>query len=474
MTPIEKAVEASYRKRVMSFITGPESEPVQMFAQPLRNRSGDWYGEHVGKWLCTAALAWHRTQDDILRVRIESVVDFLEAQQEPSGYLGTYAANAECRFTHPKAHEGRTWDIWNHAWTIMGLARVAELMGNDQALEVAKKAMGAVMAVPPSQIIRLGNHRGLSSVIIIEPLLQMAQITKRQDGMAFAEEVLRALGDSIGELSLIQDVADVGTGKSYQICWLLNGISLFETSETSLVAEKLWDNIAAHHLSALGGPWGGIATHKEVFNRGDFFSPDGLTETCATQMWMRLCARLYQSQGQVKFLDAWNLALHNALLGAMDDNGHEWCYFTFPNGRRNNTYHWACCNASGALALEEAMHSGLLGEGDPPSLTLHQAKDTLDHHGQEIVRREYVAVQYGKYIYATGPLDGYKRSETICIPQMFAEDCFEVTEEGAEDGIPSVRCKPIGRAPFIMRPYFQAGGRHDGAWRTTWLEVAWQ
>lgn len=472
MTPIEAAVEASYRERVLKFITGPDSEAVQMFARPLRGTTGDWYGEHVGKWLCTAALAWHRTGDEVLKGRVEAVVDFLSQQQEPSGYLGTYAEHAECRFTHPRAHEGRTWDIWNHAWTILGLTHAAELMANDQALETAKRAAHAIMSVTPAQVVRQGNHKGTSSAIIIEPLAVLARLTKQDEVSSYALEVVRAFESSVGELCAQRDVAELGTGKAYQICWLLNGLLALNLQEPAV--EYLWADIATHHLSALGGPWGGIATHKEVFNKRGFFSPDGLTETCSTQMWIRLCEQMARKQLSPIYEEAWDLALHNALLGAIDINGSDWCYFTFPNGRRNNTYRWACCKASGALALEQAVHSGLLKPQSPPKLKIHHAKDTLDHHGQEIVRREYVAVQYGSYVYSAGPLDGYKRSETICVPQLFPENCFEITDEGMEDGIPSIRCKPVGRAPFLMRPYYQAGGRSDGAWRTTWLEVAWQ
>lgn len=461
----------------MKFITGPESEAVQMFAQPLSNRTGDWYGEHVGKWLCTAALAWKRTGHDELRTRIEAVVDFLAEQQESSGYLGAYAADAECRFTHPKAHEGRTWDIWNHAWTLAGLLKVAEQMDNPGALAIAEKAARCVMGIPPARIIELGNHQGLSSAVIAEPLAQLSIQTGEREFAEYALSVFKALHDS--GVPILQplnnpeiDVAELGTGKSYQICWLLNGLlTLSEVMEDAAlrgIALCWFSQIDSFHVSILGGPWGGIATHKEVFNKRHFFSPDGLTETCSTQMWLRLLRR-----SRVTCSVDHAFIVRNALLGALDANGHDWCYFTFPNGRRNNTYHWACCKASGALALEEAAAAGIPDPGEP-KLTIHQAQDTLDHHGQEIVRREYIAVQYGPYMYAAGMLDGYKKAETICVPQMFPENCFEVTDEGAEDGIPSIRCKPIGRAPFLMRPYFQAGGRHDGAWRTTWLEVAWQ
>jgi hypothetical protein len=31
---------------------------------------------------------------------------------------------------------------------------------------------------------------------------------------------------------------------------------------------------------------------------------------------------------------------------------------------------------------------------------------------------------------------------------------------------------PGYRAPLVFTPYFQAGGRVDGAWRLTWLSLA--
>ena len=41
------------------------------------------------------------------------------------------------------------------------------------------------------------------------------------------------------------------------------------------------------------------------------------------------------------------------LLGAQAPGGDNWCYYSFPNGKRVHTTYWRCCKSSGPWALEE-------------------------------------------------------------------------------------------------------------------------
>src|SRR5262245_39021668 len=50
-----------------------------------------WIGEHVGKWLHAATLAWVNTGDSVLKAKLDRVAAELIKTQEPDGYLGTYA-----------------------------------------------------------------------------------------------------------------------------------------------------------------------------------------------------------------------------------------------------------------------------------------------------------------------------------------------------------------------------------------------
>ena len=92
---------------------------------------------------------------------------------------------------------------------------------------------------------------------------------------------------------------------------------------------------------------------------------------------------------------------------------------------------------------------------------------TADHHGQEIVRMDYAFLARGPYVYATGLIDGYKKEETLRLARLTPEAPFRV--EGEE-----IAFHQPGREPIRFEPYYRAGGRHEGAWRTTWLNIAWQ
>ena len=49
-----------------------------------------WIGEHIGKWLHAATLAWANTGDPTSRAKLDRVAAELVKAQEPDGYLGTY------------------------------------------------------------------------------------------------------------------------------------------------------------------------------------------------------------------------------------------------------------------------------------------------------------------------------------------------------------------------------------------------
>jgi len=574
--PVGDAVEASYQNRLLKFIQNEESEPIQLFSEESKQRStaGDWYGEHAGKWLVAAAHAYRRTQSEELAANIRQVVSFLVKAQEADGYLGTYAPAANARLTSPHAKEGRTWDVWVQAWTILGLLKAAAIPGVKCAQESAQRIGDLfVQTFTPEResIVAQGNHQGLSSAVIIEPL---AELTLATGHPAYAELAVRVVQEMeerglpiLSGPSSGADIAEVGTGKAYQLCWILVGLAALyrATGDTRFLnAAEYWHaNIADHHLTPLGGPWGGVATHKEVFNPRGFFSPSGLTETCSTASWMALSRELFLATGKPTYIEQFERSLHNGLLGALDENGRDWCYFTFPNGRRNNTYHWACCKSSGAMALEEAalmaasvaegqlsvnlwqsceidfgsarisqrvtvgetwklrlaIHTeesvefelairipqwgrlttielngaarplkadedGILrlrrpwADGDHIAIdlavspTIHPYTYSLDHHGQEIVRTDYACLTWGPYAYATGLIDGYRKEETLRLAKLNPESSFK--QSSSEDRLPTFELVQPGRAPIPFAPYFEAGGRHDAAWRATWIQVAWQ
>ncbi len=561
----------SAERRLKRFIVDEASPPLAIFLPPYRDqhREGDWYGEHAGKWLIAASRAAGRLGDAELAERVRSVANTLVGCQESSGVVSSYAPDADCRYDSPNAAKTRTWDVWVQSCLILGLIEAHRLWPEEGFLAASLRIGEALATAAGREGFRLrdlGNHAGLSATVVLEPICALGLATGAPTLRAFADQIVESLRpDLIDPVLAGKGISTVGTCKIYQLIWNLIGILRYAEwtggSWAVPLAQAAWQDILDHHLTPGGGPWGGVAGHKEVFNPQSFFSPYGFVETCSVWVWIQLSRDLYRATGEAKYLDAVEVAALNQLLGAMDANGEDWIYFTFANGRRNATYDWACCKSSGACAWEElaplaytrgpnALRVGLYGEsvfrgaevtirqeaaypfggnvtvqvaasqattvelrrpawassfavtldGSPVPLPPNDgwvpvkvpagesrieiemgfvprivpALASSDHHGQEIVRMDYFAVCYGPWSMATGLIDGYKREETVRLARLRPEDHFKLAQPPSGATGPALAWARPDGSTITYLPYYEAGGREMGRWRTTWLQVAWQ
>ena len=369
------ALDASRRGRLSHFIVDEASEPIALFGVAHRdhNHEGDWYGEHAGKWLYAAAKAAARSDDAGLRDRVVRVADFLVDQQAADGYLGTYAP--ERRFSikrppRPLTWDGaptlRTWDVWTHAYLVLGLLEVHRHFPNALYLEAACRIGDLCWNVLKSgtiDITELGNHHGLSATVLVDPAVELYLVTREHRYLELAKLVVEQ-ADAHAPLALMNraasgaDASEIATGKAYQLLWNCVGLAKLYRATNDPVyrraAETVWTNVRAHHLTLGGGPWGGVGHRsREVFNARGFFSPQGYVETCSVLAWIQLNRELLTITDDPRYAEEIERSAFNALLGAMAPNGEDWCYYSFENGERVHTTHWRCCKSSGAMALEE-------------------------------------------------------------------------------------------------------------------------
>ena len=96
-----------------------------------RKRPGrqSWDGEHVGKWLHAATLAWVNTGDPALREKLDYVAAELIKCQLDDGYLGTYLDKD--RWTE--------WDVWAHKYNLIGLITYMRYTGNLEPLPACRR-----------------------------------------------------------------------------------------------------------------------------------------------------------------------------------------------------------------------------------------------------------------------------------------------------------------------------------------------
>ncbi len=370
-----QALEASRRGRLFHFIQDETSPAIAIFDPRHRekNEEGDWYGEHAGKWLYAAAKAAARSGDAELLQHLRRVADHLCDVQMPDGYLGTYAAPRRFMVRQapkPVSWNGepsqRTWDIWTHSYLVLGLLEAHRHFPNDRWLAAARR-IGDLCLETLIQggidINELGNHHGMSATVLMDPAVELYFATGETRYLDLARHILMQ-ADRNPFLALLSraragvDAADIATGKAYQLIWNLVGLTKLHRATSDPVCrdavDRLWRSIREHHLSLGGGPWGGVAHRsREVFNAPAAFSPQGYVETCSTLAWIQLNRELLKITGEAVYAEEIERSAYNDLLGAAAPDGEDWCYYSFPNGRRVHTTYWRCCKSSGAMALEE-------------------------------------------------------------------------------------------------------------------------
>jgi DUF1680 family protein len=273
-----RAVNASYQGRLKHFIGDTRSEPIVLFSRQAaaKNLAGDWYGEHAGKWLYTAARAASRTADIELAATVRLVADYLVSQQEPTGYLGTYAPSADSRMASPNVAGKRTWDVWVHEYMITGLLEVNRFLPAEKYVRAARKIGDLcyeLLVVRGKAITDMGSHVGLSATILFEPVVELFRATGEKRYLELANRILDQSEAKPG-LEIISrslkgaDLQEIGDGKVYQLLWSFTGMAkLFEVSgrqEYSRVTEQAWRNVVEQHLTPGGGTWGGVGGNYEL------------------------------------------------------------------------------------------------------------------------------------------------------------------------------------------------------------------
>ena len=370
-----EALDANHKGRLSNFIVDEKSPAIALFAPEVvaANAGGDWYGEHAGKWLIAATRAAVRTGDTELLARVRRVADWLIERQDSDGYMGNYPPQRRFMLRQPPkpvswdgAPALRTWDIWTHAYLMLGLIELHRTVNGDELYLAAARRIGDLVVRTLEggiTITDLGNHFGLSATVLLDPVVELHFATgdKRYLDLALLildQSELDPRSSFLSAALAGGDASEIATGKAYQLLWNLVGLAKLHsaTGDSRLLAavRNIWTRVRDHHLTLGGGPWGGVAHRsREAFNPAGLFDPHGYVETCSIMAWIQLNRVLLQILGDPCFAQEIERSAYNDLIGAQAPDGEDWCYYSFANGRRVHTTYWRCCKSSGAMALEE-------------------------------------------------------------------------------------------------------------------------
>ena len=345
----------------------------------------DWQGEHVGKFLHAATLAWQNTGDAALKTKLDRVVARLLKTQEPDGYLGTYPTNK--RWT--------SWDVWVHKYDLLGLLTYYQYAGEEgkkrRKGEEEKRRQGEASSLIPQpstfkskpstvlatcrkigdlliatfgdgagqrDINKSGEHVGMAPDSVLEAVVLLYRATDDARYKRFAEYIVHHYdapgGPAIlASLEKFGSVRKVANAKAYEMTSNFNGIlELYRvTGDKRLLSDMrtAWKDIVANRLYITGS-----ASSYEVY-QDDFHLPNAqnanICETCVTVTWEQMNLELLRLTGEAQFADQLETSIYNHLLGAQKPTGDDWAYYTPLDGHKPYDTATTCCHSSGPRGI---------------------------------------------------------------------------------------------------------------------------
>lgn len=362
----------------------------------FRQRPGShpWIGEHFGKWLHAATLAWAYTGDPALRAKMDDGVRELLKTQEADGYLGTYSPDR--RFG---LYPGSDWDVWSHKYNLIGLLTYYQYTGSPEALQACRK-MGDLLirTFGPGRksILSAGTHVGMAATSVLEPIVLLYRHTGDPRYLDFARYIVASWEEPNGPrvlttLTTLKAVNRTANGKAYEM--LSNLVGLCELARVTgerqylVPAVNAWDDVVANHLYITGS-----ASRHELFqeNRKLPNHPgENIGETCVTVTWIQLTSQLLRLTGEPKYGAELERSYYNHLAGAQRPDGAEWCYYTALEGRKPYGPGINCCVSSGPRGMAMAPLMAYFTRRDPAGETLvanlfEPAQATVSLNGQSV------------------------------------------------------------------------------------------
>jgi DUF1680 family protein len=323
-------------------------EPGTMDGYLERPGHHPWAGEHVGKYLETAANVWRYIGNAKLKMQMDQVMLQLISSQLPDGYLGTYAP----------ADYWTSWDVWSHKYNLYGLLAYYKTTGYTPAFEACKK-MGDLLCKTfgnnPGQrdIIVAGTHVGMAATSVLDPMVELYRYTGDKKYLDFCYYILKAWDQDNGPKVITAmlatgNVTKVGNGKAYEMLSNFVGITnLYKvTGDPQLLKSVIiaWQDIVNNRLYITG------TTSSHEYFQDDQILPagknDNIGEGCVTTTWIQFNHDLFSITGDLKYLAQIEKSIYNQLLGA--ENPQTGCvsYYTSLMDAKPYSCDITCCTSS--------------------------------------------------------------------------------------------------------------------------------
>ena len=312
---------------------------VELFKNPgVDDADNGWRCEYWGKMMRGACFTYQVTGDEELYAVLRDTVEDMLTAQDDLGRFSTYSVKAEFN----------GWDLWGRKYILLGMEYFLEIC-KDEAL--ADRIVTALMAHADYIIAQFGSEEegkrnlakstshwdGLNSCSIMEPYMFLYNITGEQRYMDFAEYILAFGGTATVNLfeKAYEDDTPVynwHVRKAYEMISCFEGLAEYnkvkpcEKHTQALI--RFADRVMKEEQAIIGC----LGCEHEIFNHAALVQCDEslrgiMLETCVTVTWMKFLWQLFRITGEIRYMDAFEVAAYNAMSAALkreidpEDNG---------------------------------------------------------------------------------------------------------------------------------------------------------
>lgn len=288
-----------------------------------------WRGEYWGKMMCGACGIYSYTKDRSLYESLKNTVSDMLAAVEQSGKLSTYEGERE--FTG--------WDIWNRKNVLLGLLYFTKICDDKSFVQDITDSMCnqldyiiSKIGLPEegkTPINTATNHwRGLNSSSILEPVVMLYNLTKKQAYFDFAKYIVESGGTSVVNIFMLAYENkfypyQYPVTKAYEMTSCFEGLleyyKITKTDWYKTAVINFANRILESDFTIIGssGCTHELFDHSAV-RQANTTNGKIMQETCVTVTLMKFFAKLNLLTGSSRYADAFETSMYNAYLGSVN------------------------------------------------------------------------------------------------------------------------------------------------------------
>ncbi|MCK9404418.1 MAG: glycoside hydrolase family 127 protein [Chitinophagaceae bacterium] len=359
-------------------------------------------GEMWGKAVRSGCMFYRYTQDPELKKILDAAVADLLSTQKANGSISCSEIDKQ-----PDGPEG---DLWERKYVLLALNQYYTNVNKDpkvlqSMIDQANCIISQIGYPPKTRIIDLGwspNH--IESSTLLEPIMQLYNLTGNQQYLDFAEYIIEE-GGSKG-YNFIEDAynntAPMKIGgvypKAYEMMSLFEGlVEYYRVSGDEHIKKavlNLYHNIIGYEITIIGNGGGDQPFHPAVMGEAwdntalEQTNPDiqRMMETCVGVTWIKLCSQILRLTGDPSTVDMIEKYAYNGLLGAMKPAGDGFSYVNLLNGVKTNREGWGgivdnvyvtCCNLNGPMGLAYLPYVAIMNSESGPVINLYNQAEAV-------------------------------------------------------------------------------------------------